>query len=241
MEELSDIPKDKLPKHVGLILDGNRRWALKNLLNINVGHLIGYKNLKDRLFDFFDAGIRYLSIYALSLENVKKRSVEEIEYIFGIILDAVDTVIKESTVKEEKVNFNIIGRINLLPPAIRTKIDELIEFTKDHDQFFINLCLMYDGQTEIVDAVKGIIKDNIDAEKIDKDLIKSYLYTRKFPEVDYIIRTGMEDGARISGFLLWDASYAEFKFRTDLWPDYSQKMIVEDLKDYVKRNRRKGE
>jgi undecaprenyl diphosphate synthase len=241
LEELSEIPKNKLPNHVGLILDGNRRWALKNLLNVNVGHLIGYKNLKDRLFDFFEAGIRYMSIYALSLENVKKRSIEEIEYIFGIILDAVDTVIKESTVKEEKVNFNVIGRTQLLPPTVRTKIDELAEFTKNHDQYYINLCLMYDGQAEIVDAVKNIIKDGINVEKIDKRLIKNYLYTRNFPEVDYIIRTGMEDGARISGFLLWDSSYAEFKFRRDYWPDYSREMIIEDLKEYARRKRRKGE
>ena len=241
LEELSDIPKNLLPKHVGLILDGNRRWALKNLVNINVGHLIGYKILKDRLFDFFEAGIHYLSIYALSLENVKKRKTEEIKYIYGIILDAVDTVIKETTVREEKVNFNVIGRINLLPPTIRAKIDELIQFTKDNDQYFINLCLMYDGQAEIVDAVKNIINDKIAAEKIDKNLIKSYLYTRKFPEVDYIIRTGMEDGARISGFLLWDASYAEFKFRKDFWPDYDKAMMIEDLIDFVNRKRRKGE
>ena len=100
---------------------------------------------------------------------------------------------------------------------------------------------MYDGQAEIVDAIKNIIKDNIDSAKIDKNVIKNYLYTKNFPEVDYIIRTGMEDGARISGFLLWDASYAEFKFRTDLWPDYDQKMVIEDLKDYAKRNRRKGQ
>ena len=240
MEELKDIPKSKLPKHIGLILDGNRRWAVKNLLNVNVGHLIGYENLKKRLFDFFEAGIHYLSIYALSLENVRKRSEEEIIYIFKIILDAVDTVIKESTVKEEKVKFNVIGRIHLLPQKVQDKINELIEFTKEYDQNFINLCIMYDGQDEIVDAVKNIVKDGIDVDKIDRDLIKSYLYTRQFPEVDYIIRTGMEDGARISGFLLWDSSYAEFKFRKDLWPDYNREMIIEDLIDYVQRNRRKG-
>ncbi len=241
MEELEEIPKNRLPKHIGLILDGNRRWAKKNLLSPNVGHLIGYKNLKERLFDFFDAGIHYLSIYALSIENVRKRNEKEIEYIFGIILDAVDTVIKESTVKEDKVNFNVIGRIHLLPLSVREKIRELIDFTKDHNQYFINLCIMYDGQEEIVDAVKDIIKKGIKVDDINKNLIKGYLYTRNFPEVDYIIRTGMEDGARISGFLLWDASYAEFKFRTDLWPDYDQKMVIEDIKDYAKRNRRKGE
>ncbi len=240
MEELKDIPANKLPKHIGLILDGNRRWAKKNLLEANVGHLIGYENLKERLFDFFDAGIHYLSIYALSLENARKRSVNELRYIFKIILKAVDTVINESTVREEKVKFNVIGRIHLLPEDVQEKIKELIEFTKDHNQNFINLCIMYDGQEEIVDAMKKITEDNIKSEDITRDLIKSYLYTKSFPEVDYIIRTGMSDGARISGFLLWDASYAEFKFRTDLWPDYNKEMIIEDIKDYLKRNRRKG-
>ena len=192
------------------------------------------------MFDFFDAGIQYLSIYALSLENLKKRSKEEISYIFGIILDAVDAVIKEATVKEEKVNFNVIGRVRLLPEDVRIKTKELIEFTKENDQNFINLCIMYDGQEEIVDAVKEIIKNGVKAEDINRDVIKNHLYTRDFPEVDYIIRTGMDDGARISGFLLWDASYAEFKFRTDLWPDYSKEMVLEDLQDYANRNRRKG-
>ena len=99
---------------------------------------------------------------------------------------------------------------------------------------------MYDGQEEIVDAVKEIIKSGVKIEEINRDTIKSHLYTRNFPEVDYIIRTGMEDGARISGFLLWDASYAEFKFRTELWPDYNKEMVIEDIQDYVNRNRRKG-
>ena len=240
MEELKDVPADKLPKHIGLILDGNRRWAKKNMLEANVGHLIGYENLKDRLFDFFDAGVHYLSIYALSLENARKRSVDELRYIFKIILKAVDTVISESTVREEKVKFSVIGRVHLLPEDVQEKIKELIEFTKDHNQNFINLCIMYDGQEEIVDAVKKITDDKLKSEDITRDLVKSYLYTKNFPELDYIIRTGMEDGARISGFLLWDASYAEFKFRTDLWPDYNKEMIIEDIKDYLNRNRRKG-
>ena len=213
---------------------------MKNLLGANVGHLIGYQNLKERLFDFFDAGIHYLSIYALSLENLKKRSQDEIKYIFGIILDAVDAVVKEATVKEEKVNFNVIGRIYLLPKDVRAKINELIEFTKENDQNFINLCIMYDGQEEIVDAVKEIVKNGVKVDDINRDVIKDHLYTRNFPEVDYIIRTGMDDGARISGFLLWDSSYAEFKFRNDLWPDYNKDMVIADLFDYSKRSRRMG-
>jgi len=240
MEELKDIPKDRLPRHIGLILDGNRRWAKKNLLNMNVGHLIGYENLKKRLFDFFEAGIHYLSIYALSLENVRKRQQQEIVYIFKIILDAVDSVVKEATVKEEKVKFNVIGRTHLLPIEVQEKIQELVDYTKEHNQNFINLCIMYDGQEEIVDAVKKMIQNNVKSEDVDRYLIKKYLYTHDFPEVDYVIRTGMEDGARISGFLLWDCSYAEFKFRKDLWPDYNREMIIEDLRDFSMRNRRKG-
>ena len=237
MERLN---KSKLPHHIGLILDGNRRWARKNNVDINIGHLVGYKTLRERLFDFFEAGIRYLTIYALSLENAKKRSSEELKYIYKIILKAVDTVIKESIIKDEKIKINIIGRLSVLPLDVQEKIKELIEFTKDHNQAFLNICIMYDGQEEIVDAVKKILKDKINPDNINRELIKKYLYTNNFPELDFIIRTGMEDGARISGFLLWDASYAEFKFRSDFWPDYSKEMLIEDLKDYINRNRRKG-
>lgn len=240
MEELKSIDRNKLPKHIGLILDGNRRWARKNNMATHLGHLVGYRTLRERLFDFFDAGIRYLTIYALSLENAKKRSSEELNYIYKIMLKAVDTVIKESIIREENIKINVIGRLSVLPIDVQEKIKELNEFTKDHDKAFLNVCIMYDGQEEIVDAVKKIIKDNINEDNIDRELIKNYLYTNNFPELDYIIRTGMEDGARISGFLLWDASYAEFKFRSDYWPDYSREMLIEDLKDYIKRVRRKG-
>jgi len=240
LEELKETAKDKLPKHVGLIIDGNRRWAKSRNLEVNFGHLVGYENLKKRLFDFFEAGIHYLSLYILSLENLRKRSAEELEYIYKIMIKAVDTVVNESIVKDDKVKFDIVGRLSLLPPTAKEKIQQLINFTKDHDQNFINLCIMYDGHEEIVDAVKKIVNDGIKPEKIDAKLIKDYLYTRNFPALDYIIRTGMDDGARISGFLLWDSSYAEFKFRNDLWPDYNKEMVIQDLLDYTKRSRRMG-
>lgn len=240
MDELKQLPKERFPKHIGLILDGNRRWARKNNLDPNLGHLEGYRNLRDRLFDFFDAGIRYVTVYALSLENARKRSPEELKYIYRIIYAAVDSVKKESIIREEKININIIGRLNLLPKDVKTKLEELTDFTKNFNYAFLNVCIMYDGQEEIIDAVKMMIRDGLNPEKIDLDLFKNYLYTKSFPELDYVIRTGMEDGARISGFLLWDASYAEFKFRDDYWPDYTKEMMIEDLLDYIQRNRRKG-
>ncbi|MHA1885792.1 MAG: polyprenyl diphosphate synthase, partial [Promethearchaeota archaeon] len=180
------------------------------------------------------------SLYLLSLENFRKRTSEELNYIYKIMIRAVDTVINESIVKEEKVRFNIIGRVSMLPSDVRKKLEELIDFTKNHDQNFINLCIMYDGREEIVDAVREIIKDGIDPKEVSTNLIKNYLWSKNFPPVDYIIRTGMDDGARISGFLLWDSSYAEFKFRNDLWPDYNKEMVLQDLLDYTQRNRRMG-
>ena len=240
LEELNKVEKTNLPDHIGLIIDGNRRWAMERNLDVNIGHLVGYENLKKRLFDFFDAGIQYLSLYILSLENVKKRKSEELDYIYQIVIRAVDTVINESIVKKEKVRFNVIGKCDMLPLDVRKKIQELIDFTKDHDQNFINLCIMYDGHEEIVDAVKGIINDGVRSEDINHNLIKKYLWSKNFPPLDYIIRTGMENGARISGFLLWDSSYAEFKFRKEFWPDYNKDMVIEDLLEYSKRNRRMG-
>ncbi|MBD3256477.1 MAG: di-trans,poly-cis-decaprenylcistransferase [Candidatus Lokiarchaeota archaeon] len=240
IEDLLEFASNNLPKHVGLIPDGNRRWATKRNMNTNMGHYTGYETVKKILYKLFDAGVKYLSIYALSLENAMKRSEEELKYIYKILKLAVDTVKKEKIVTEEKIRFNVIGRLDLLPQDVRDKINELIEYTKDYDGAFVNVLIMYDGQAEIIDAIKGIIKEKTDPMKIDKKLIKKYLYTHDFPEVDYIIRTGMADGARISGFLLWDSSYAEFKFRNEYWPDYDEKMLIEDLYDYVERNRRHG-
>lgn len=240
LEELRKKGKGNLPKHIGLIIDGNRRWAKKRNLDINFGHLVGYENLKKRLFDFFDAGIHYLSLYLLSLENVKYRKPEEINYIYKIMIKAVDTVIEESIVKKDKVHFSVIGRVSMLPEETRQKLEELIDVTKHHDKNFINLCIMYDGQEEIVDAVKQIINKKIPPEKVNTELIKNHLYTKNSPPVDYLIRTGMNDGARISGFLLWDLSYAEFKFRNELWPDYSKQMVIDDLEEFMERNRRMG-
>ena len=201
---------------------------------------MGYKAVKKILLAGVKTGIRYLSLYALSLENAQKRSADELKYIYKIIKLAVKNVKNDPIIKEERVRFNVIGRLELLPSDVLDKINDLVEFTKDHAGCFVNVLIMYDGQAEIVDAVKNIIKDGKKPEEINRVMIKNYLYTHDFPEVDYIIRTGMDDGARISGFLLWDASYAEFKFRNEFWPEYDEAMLLEDLNDYINRNRRKG-
>ena len=238
--ELQKLPIDKLPRHVGFIPDGNRRWAKENNVHRNVGHYRGYEVVKKMLLACFDAGIKYLSLYALSLENALKRPQDELKYIYKIIKLAVETVKNEPIVTEQKVRFNVLGRIELLPQDVRDKIDELIEYTKDFDGATVNVLIMYDGQAEICDAIKKMLDDKVDPHSINRTMVKDYLYTKDSPEVDLIIRTGMADGARISGFLLWDASYAEFKFRNEYWPEYNEAFLLKDLQDFVERNRRKG-
>jgi tritrans,polycis-undecaprenyl-diphosphate synthase [geranylgeranyl-diphosphate specific] len=241
LSELAKNYNKRLPKHVGLILDGNRRWIKKQgIQDISKGHLAGYVKLKKILYPFFEAGVHYLSAYALSIENVTKRNPEEVKFLFSLILKGVQDVLNEPLIKEKKVRVKLIGQLSKLPQDIQDAIEIMNKKTEMHDQNFINFCVMYDGQEEIVDAVKRIINQGIPSENIDKKMVKANLYSKNFPELDYIIRTGMEDGARISGFLLWDASYAEFLFRKELWPDYNEDMILEDLKEYIRRNRRKG-
>ena len=197
---------------------------------------------------FFDFGIHYLSVYCLSIENVRKRPNEELKFIYKIIIKACEKLKTNPLIVQEKVRVNIIGRISQLPSEVKDKLIDLMEFTKDHDQNYLNLLIMYDGQEEIVDSIRKIIQDKIDPKDITRDTIRNYLYLNdipefnsgNIPELDYIIRTGMDDGARISGFLLWDASYAEFKFRNEYWPDYSKELLIEDLKDFISRNRRLG-
>jgi undecaprenyl diphosphate synthase len=241
LEELQANFQDKIPIHLGLILDGNRRWIKRQGINdVTKGHIAGYQKLKEILYPIFQSGIHYLSVYALSNENIRNRTETEVKFLFKLIIRGVKDVLSEPLIKEKKVRVRLIGRLYELPVEIQKEIEKMNKATEQYSDNFINFCVVYNGQDEIVDATRNIVKSGITPEKITRETIKQNLYSHNFPELDYIIRTGMNDGARLSGFLLWDSSYAEFKFRNDLWPDYSKEMLLDDLKEYLKRNRRKG-
>jgi len=241
LEQLKEEYGDKLPLHVGVILDGNRRWIKrKGIKDTLKGHNAGYNTLKKLIYSSYDIGIKYLTIYALSTDNVAKRSKREINYLFELLLRGIEDVFEEPLTFEKEVKIQVFGHIEELPDEFQEKIKKIYESPKHHNKYYLNMCIIYDGQEEIVDAVKKIIRKGIQPDRISKENIKQNLYTHNIPEADYIIRTGMEDGARISGFLLWDSSYAEFRFRKELWPDYNEAMLLEDLKEYIRRNRRKG-
>jgi len=242
LEQLGLHYKGELPVHLGLILDGNRRWIQRQgISEVTKGHIKGYQTLKAILHPIFQAGIHYLSVYALSNENIRNRTEKEVNFLYKLIIQGVKDVLSESLIKEKHVRVRLIGRLHELPHEIQKEIEKVNLATTEYRDNFINFCVMYDGQDELVDAAKKIVQSGIPSYEITRQTIKQNLYTHDFPELDYIIRTGMEDGeSRLSGFLLWDSSYAEFKFRSELWPDYDEQMLLEDLKDYLRRNRRKG-
>src|SRR6056297_1004698 len=160
VKSLSELKKhfgERLPKHVGLILDGNRRWIRRQgITDIRKGHIAGYKRLKKVLYPFFEAGIHYLSAYALSTENVAKRSDREVRALFKLILRGVEDVLSEKLIHDKKVKVRLIGKLDQLPIDIQKAIEKMNKVTENYNDNHINFCVMYDGQEEIVDAVKKI-------------------------------------------------------------------------------------
>jgi len=238
------INRSTAPVHVGIIMDGNRRWAEKNNLKAIYGHKKGYQRLRELVDVCNDFNIKYLTVYAFSSENLKKRSEIEKKFLFELLNNSIQEVIDDAQIMEKGVRVNFFGRWTLLPEHLQEKIRHLIKKTENNTGFFMNLCLVYDGQDEIVDAVKSIVKDVVEGRKtiddIDRDFIKSNLYTKNIPAPDMIIRTGMKDEKRLSGFLLWDSSYSEFFFTEVLWPDFDTAEFVKAILNFQQRKRRYG-
>lgn len=243
-ELAQQVDRKTAPTHVGIIMDGNRRWAEANNLKAIYGHKKGYERLRELVDVCDDFGIKYLTVYAFSSENLKKRSEIEKKFLFELLRNSIQEVINDSQIMEKGVRVNFFGRWHLLPEDLQNKIKELIHKTENNNNFFMNVCLVYDGQDEIVDAVKSIVDDVITGKKkiedIDRDFIKANLYTKNIPAPDLIIRTGMKDEKRLSGFLLWDSSYSEFFFTEVLWPDFDNTEFAKAIVNFQQRKRRFG-
>lgn len=227
-------------KHLAIILDGNRRWARNNKLQVFAGHYKGGETL-DNIINFcLKEKIKILTIYALSSKNLTNRSKEEIAIHFALHKKYIERELKSKRYERDGIRFNVLGRIQNLPKDEQKILKEAMEKSRSYNKFIFNVCLAYDGQEEIVDAVKSIIKQGIKQEKINEEIIKQNLYTKNIPPPDLIIRTGMNPEQRLSGFLLWDSSYAELHFTKTLWPDFTIEELKSILEDYQKREKRNG-
>ena len=228
----------KVPSHVAIILDGNGRWAKERGLTRSMGHDAGFTNLKNISKYILSKGIKVLSVYAFSTENFK-RSKDEVDYLMNIFTSKFKSCIKDFNKENIKVIFS--GRDKPLPNKVLKAMKELEEATKDNTKGILNICINYGGRSELVDTCKKIGKmvenKEISIDDIDEELVSRNLYN-DLPDVDLMIRTSGE--LRLSNFMLWQNSYAEFYFPKTYFPDFDEEEFDKAIIEYTKRDRRFG-
>jgi len=230
------IPLEKLPYHVGIIMDGNGRWAQQRGLPRLAGHRAGTENIRRVLTGCVEFGIKMLTIYAFSTENWK-RPEEEVKGLMSIFARVIDRELNE--LHRQGVRLRHVGRLEGISEDLKAKVYHAIELTKNNDRITLNVAFNYGGRAEIVDAVRRIIRDGIPAEEVTEELISRYLYTADCPDPDLIIRTSGE--FRTSNFLLWQAAYAEYYVTPTYWPDFDKEELYKALLAYSQRDRRFGQ
>lgn len=234
---------DKIPKHIGIIMDGNGRWAKKRLKPRIFGHKAGMDALQEVTITASDLGIKVLTVYAFSTENWS-RPEDEVNFIMNLPVEFFDKYVPE--LNKNNVRIQMIGETHRLPEATLTALNNAIERTRRNSGLILNFALNYGGRAEITLAVRNIAQDVLDANlnpgDITEDLIANYLMTDHLPylyqDPDYIIRTSGE--LRLSNFLPWQSAYSEFYFTPVLWPDFKQEQLIEALEEYNRRQRRFG-
>ena len=228
--------KDSIPKHIGIIMDGNRRWAQARGLDINKGHEAGTKNLEKIVDHARDLGVKCLTVYTLSTENWRERSRKEVQGIFGLLLKVIQE--KKREYQQKGIKLFVLGNFQAFPRKIARAIEEVLRIVLKHERMKVNLALNYGGRDEIVKAIKEIVRKKIPASQINEKLVAQHLYTEGQPDPDLVIRTGGQ--IRLSNFLLWQLSYAELYFTDTLWPDFGPQELDQAIKEYQRRKRNFG-
>ncbi|MBW2599533.1 MAG: isoprenyl transferase [Deltaproteobacteria bacterium] len=233
------IIKEKLPRHIAIIMDGNGRWAKKNLLKRVMGHEKGADSVRTVVKTCRELGIQYLTLFAFSVENWQ-RPKSEVRALSSLLEEYLRLELQE--MKETGIKLITIGDIGRLPKTVRDALSDAMGKTSESRGMVLNLALSYGGRDEIVDAVKRILRDSkstdIDENTITKDFFSGYLHTANIPDPDLLIRTSGE--YRLSNFLLWQLAYAELYFTDVLWPDFSRDDLIKAIVDYQRRERRFG-
>ena len=224
----------KIPNHVGIILDGNGRWAKERGLPRSKGHDAGFKNLQKLVPYVFNRGVKVLSIYVFSTENFN-RDKEEVDHLMKIFVNAFNKELKRWQKENIKVVFS--GRDEPLSKEVISARDKIIDETKNNTKGILNICLNYGGQYEIVDMVKKIISLGIKEEEVNINIINKYLYN-DLPSIDLLIRTSGE--LRLSNFMLFQNAYAEFYFPKTYFPDFNELEFDKAIMEYNNRDRRFG-
>ena len=237
-----NLEKDKMPKHVAIIMDGNRRYSkMQGNLNAIEGHKRGVDTLENVLEWCIDLGINIVTVYAFSTENFK-RSEKEVEDLMKLFVDSFLSISSNKKIHKNEVRLKAVGRLDLFPEEVREAIKDAEKSTEKYDKRLINIAMGYDGRVEIVDAFKKIAakvkSGEINPEDIDENMINENLYTAGLEDPNLVIRTSGEE--RLSGFLLWQSSYSELYFTDSLWPELRKVDFLRAIRSYTKRQRRFG-
>jgi undecaprenyl diphosphate synthase len=232
---LEQIDKKKIPVHTAVIMDGNGRWAKARGLKREEGHKQGAETARKITEYAVRTGIKYLTLFTFSSENWK-RPLTEINMLMNMLYEKL--IEQKDLLVKNGVKLIILGEIERLPAKLKNKLIETMEFSKHHKKMQLNLALNYGSRTEIVNAVKRILEDQIPSHKIDEKLFSRYLYTGSCPDPDLLIRTSGE--LRISNFLLYQSAYTELYFTRTLWPDFDLAEFLKALLDFQNRARRFG-
>ena len=229
------VPRDELPRHVAIIMDGNRRWAKARGKPEMDGHAAGVEAIREIIRHCVRRGIEVLSLYAFSRENWA-RSDEEVGGLFFLL----EKVIRNETAElcEQGARVRLLGRIEELPPETRASIQNALDATAGGTRLQLNIAFNYSGRTELVDAVRRLLSQGLRPDQVDEEAIAGALYTAGLPDPDIVIRTGGDE--RLSNFLIWQAAYAEFYFSPILWPDFGPDAFDEALVEFASRQRRFG-
>jgi len=225
----------KIPTHVGLIMDGNGRWATQRGLPRLAGHKAGVENVKPTVLAAKKFGIKYLTFYAFSTENWK-RPQDEVSGIMNLLSIFIDKEV--NNLHKEGVRILHIGRRERLDQGLRKKIEGAIDLTKDNTTITVQMGLDYGGRDEITQAVRKIVASGVTPEEVTEELISQNLYTVGIPDPDLIIRTSGE--LRTSNFLIWQSAYSEWIFPETYWPDFTEQVFWQTLVEYSRRDRRFG-
>jgi undecaprenyl diphosphate synthase len=226
---------DELPRHVAIIMDGNRRWARARDLPELEGHAAGVEAIRELLRHAVRRGIAVLTLYAFSRENWA-RTDEEVTGLFALLEDAIRSETDE--LRAQGVQVRLLGRRDELPDETRRSIEDALQATEGGTRLILDIAFNYAGRTELVDAIRRIVASGIPADAIDEATVNAALYTAGLPDPDLVIRTGGEQ--RLSNFLIWQSAYAEFYVCDTLWPDFGPEAFDAALGEYARRQRRYG-
>lgn len=236
------LDPEKMPKHVAIIMDGNRRYSkLQGNIDVIKGHEIGVDTL-ERVLDWsIELGIEIITVYAFSTENFN-RPQHEVEGLMNLFVKNFKRLVDHEKIHRNEVKVKVVGRTELIPESVREAIKEAEDATAKYDKRLFNIAIGYDGRLEIIDSFKKIIEEvqagNITIDDVDEELVSKNLYTGGLADPNLIIRTSGEE--RLSGFLLWQSSYSELYFCETLWPELRKVDFIRAIRSYQARDRRFG-